>query len=113
MADLHGTARVFVTSIDGNVEHPFQWEQTVDDVRRFAYDRLVQDKNQVSLNNTWIERNTVRLENDVQLATLADPKKQPGKEPDLTLTLAWTQQGGSSRGEHVCNIPASNNRCSI
>jgi hypothetical protein len=94
MADTHGTARVQVTSIDGNLTHPFRWEQVVDDVRRFGYDRLVQDKGQIPLDNTWIEFNGVRQDGSTQLASLGNPKKQPGNEPDLTLNLAWTQQGG-------------------
>ena len=90
----HGTARVLITSIDGNVEHPFRWTQTVDDVRRFGYDRLVTDKNQVPLSSTWIEMDGNRLDNARELSSLVDPKKLPGKEVDLTLNLAWTQQGG-------------------
>lgn len=90
----HGTARVLITSVDGNVTHPFRWEQTVDDVRKFGYEHLVQDKAQIPLNSTWIERANVRLDGATLLSDLVDPKKQHGNEPDLTLTLAWTQQGG-------------------
>lgn len=89
-----GTARVLITSIDGNVSHPFRWEQIVDEVRRFAYERLVKDKAQIALNATWIEHGSRRVDGATQLADLVDPKKQPGNEPDLTLSLSWTQQGG-------------------
>lgn len=95
MAAPHGTLRVLITSIDGNITHPFRADQTVDDVRQFGYDRLVQDKAQIPLNSTWIELSGKRLNGNTELATLVNPKKQPGDEPDLTLTLAWTQQGGS------------------
>lgn len=94
MAETHGTAKVLITSIDGNVTHSFRWDQTVDDVRKFGYDRLVQDKGQTPLSSTWIEYNGTRQDNGTQLASLVNPKKQPGNEPDLTLNLAWTQQGG-------------------
>lgn len=94
MAAPHGTATVLITSIDGNVTHHFKWSDTVDDVRKFGYDHLVQDKTQVPLSATWIEQGGTRLNNSTELSSLVDPKKQPGKEPDLTLNLAWTQQGG-------------------
>jgi hypothetical protein len=89
-----GTARVLITSIDGNMSHPFRWEQTADDVRRFGYDRLVKDKAQIALNATWIEHVGQRIDGGVQLAGLVDPKRHPGSESDLTLNLSWTQQGG-------------------
>jgi hypothetical protein len=96
MAERHGTANVLITSIDGNLSHPFRWDQAVGDVRRFAYDRLVNDKNQISFNNTWMEQGGVRLDDGTALSDLADDKKQPGNVPDLTLNLAWTQQGGAN-----------------
>ncbi len=94
MAETHGTLRALITSIDGNTTHPFRSDQTVDDVRQFGYERLVQDKGQIPLSSTWIEHSGTRLDNGTKLSTLVDPKKQPGNEPDLTLNLAWTQQGG-------------------
>lgn len=94
MPDSQGTARVQITSIDGNVTHPFRWNQVVDDLRQFGYERLVQDKNQIALNSTWIEKDGARLDGGVRLEQLTEPAKQPGNLPDLTLNLAWTQQGG-------------------
>jgi hypothetical protein len=97
VADTHGTAKVLVTSIDGNVTHSFRLEQTVDDVRQFAYQQLVKDKGQIPLSSTWIEHSGQRQDNGTKLSMLIDPKKRREKnedEPDLTLNLAWTQQGG-------------------
>ena len=97
MAEAPGTARVLITSVDGNVTHPFRWDQTVDDVRRFGYDRLVQDKNQIALSSTWIEHAGTRQDGGKRLSDLGDPtRKNPGNVPDLTLNLAWTQQGGAA-----------------
>lgn len=93
MAD-QGNARVQVTSVDGNLTHPFRWSQTVGEVRRFAYERLVQDKAQIPMNSTWVEFSGNRQNDETQLSSLAEPRKQPGNEPDLILNLAWTQQGG-------------------
>jgi hypothetical protein len=95
MAEAHGTARVLITSIDGNVTHPFRWDQVADDVRRFGYDQLVNDKGQISFDNTWIEHDGVRLDGGTKLSAFGDPSKQPGNVPDLTMNLAWTQQGGN------------------
>jgi hypothetical protein len=100
MAEKHGTVNILITSIDGNVTHPFRLDQTVDDVRQFGYQALVQDKGQISLSSTWIERAGTRIDNGTKLSSLVDPKKEEhGREdkPDLTLNLAWTQQGGSGR----------------
>jgi hypothetical protein len=85
---------VLITSIDGNLSHPFRWDQVVDDARRFGYDKLVTDKGQISFESTWLEHSGVRLDGGTKLSTLADPSKQPGNVPDLTVNLAWTQQGG-------------------
>jgi len=50
------------------------------------------------LSSTWIEFGDKRLPNDTVLASLIKPeaerKKEREDDPDLTLTLAWTQQGG-------------------
>ena len=99
MAEARGTIKVLITSIDGNVTHPFRLDQTVDDVRQFGYQALVQDKGQISLSSTWIERAGTRLDNSTKLSSLIDPRKEHEREdqPDLTLNLAWTQQGGSCR----------------
>lgn len=94
MSDAHGTLHVLITSIDGNVSHPFRRDQTIDDVRRFGYERLVQDKGQVQLNATWIEYDGQRVDNGKSLNGLVGSEKQGGKPPDITLNLAWTSQGG-------------------
>src|SRR5512133_3637700 len=54
-ANDHGTVRVQVTSVDGNLSHPFKRSDTLGDVQRYAYDRLVQDKGAVALEATSIE----------------------------------------------------------
>jgi hypothetical protein len=94
MAEPHGTARIQVTSVDGNLTHPFRVDQTVDEVRVYAYDKLVQDKGQTPIESTWMEQGGTRLDGNTVIASLIDLTKQPGKEIDLTLNLAWTQQGG-------------------
>jgi hypothetical protein len=48
----------------------------------------------ISFDNTWIEHGGVRLDAGTKLSALGEPTKQPGNVPDLTLNLAWTQQGG-------------------
>lgn len=90
----HGTIRILITSIDGNTSHPFQRRQSVGDVRKFGYDKLVQDKRQVPLDSTWIEKDNRRLEDATVLDTLVTETRKPGNEPDLVLSLAWTSQGG-------------------
>jgi hypothetical protein len=91
------TIRVLLTSIDGNLTHPFRGEQTVDDVRRFGYDKLVKDKAQIPFENTWIELLETRLDGSTRISSLVKPEKRDkdkGDDPDLTLSLVWTQQGG-------------------
>src|SRR5689334_19045216 len=47
---------VSVNSIDGNIKrHPFDATDTVGDVHGFSYDKLVQQKDQITLDRTWIE----------------------------------------------------------
>ena len=73
MTDVHGTARLLITSIDGNVTHPFRWDQTVDDVKQFGYDRLVKDKSQTPISNTWMEFSGNRVDGSTKLSSLGDP----------------------------------------
>lgn len=90
-----GTLRVLVTSVDGNADHPFRREQTVGDLRRWAYDRLVRDKDQIALEGTWMEHRGHRVDDTRTLDSFElDVEKKRGKEIDLTLALAWTSQGG-------------------
>ncbi len=89
------TIEVLITSIDGNLKHPFRREQTVDDVRRLGYDKLVRDKAQIPFESTWIEFAGKRQDGAIRLSALVPSEGHEKKhETDLTLNLAWTQQGG-------------------
>ncbi len=89
---------VAINSLDGNIpHHPFNTTDTIGEVRRFAYDRLVQQKNQITLDRTWIEFNGKRIDDSIQLSTLANPDDASGSEPDLTVSLAWDTSGGVAR----------------
>jgi len=94
--DEHGTVRVRITSVDGNVDHPFRREQAVGEVHQWAYERLVRDKDQVKFDATWLEYGGQR-QDDSKLLKAFDlsEEHQPGREIDLTVNLAWTSQGGS------------------
>lgn len=95
----HGTLRVLITSVDGNADHPFRREDTVGDVRRWAYDKLVRDKGQIQFDATWLEHGGQRVDDSRALRLFDLPgERQRGREIDLTLNLAWTTQGGSLRG---------------
>jgi hypothetical protein len=86
--------QVLVTSNDGHVKHPFDKRATVVEVREFAYERLVRQKEQTPLAQTWIEFNGSRLDDSLVLSTLAEREQGGGPEADLTLALVWTTGGG-------------------
>jgi hypothetical protein len=86
---------VSVTSFDGNIKHhPFNTGDTVGDVRRFAYDKLVQQKEQIPLDRTWIEFNRERQDDSIVLSSPAERQQGGGSEADLTLSLTWDTGGG-------------------
>ena len=85
---------VLVTSNDGHVKHPFDTKATVSDVRRFAYDHVVKQKEQTPFEQTWIELNGSKLDESTVLSTLGEPSPGGGPEPDLTLALVWNTSGG-------------------
>lgn len=85
---------VLVTSNDGHVKHPFDKTATVGEVREFAYDRLVRQKEQTPLAQTWIEFNGSRHDDSTVLSTLAEREQGGGPEADLTLALVWVTGGG-------------------
>lgn len=86
---------VSVTSFDGNIKHhPFDATDTVGGVRRFAYDKLVQQKEQIPLDRTWIEFNRERQDDSIALSSLAERQQGGGPEADLTLSLTWDTGGG-------------------
>jgi hypothetical protein len=89
-----GTLRVLVTSVDGNVDHPFRPGVTVGEVRAWAYNKLVQDKGAVSLESTWMEHRDSRLEDVTELSDIEREPTKTGKDPDIVLALSWTSQGG-------------------
>lgn len=93
-ANEHGTVRVQVTSIDGNLTHPFKRTDTVADVQQFAYSRLVQDKTAVPLSATTVELGGTPVASSESLGTLASGGKNPGRDIDLSLALTWVSQGG-------------------
>ena len=86
---------VLVTSNDGHVKHPFDNTATVSEVRAFAYDRLVKQKEQTPFAQTWIEFDGTKIEDSAVLSTLAEREQGGGPEADLTLSLVWTTGGGS------------------
>lgn len=86
---------VSITSLDGNIpHHPFNTTDTVGDVREFSYDKLVQQKGQITLDRTWIEFNGERIDDSTVLGTLATPSDSGGSKPDLTVSLTWDTSGG-------------------
>lgn len=90
----HGTVRVQVTSVDGNLSHPFKRDDTLADVQQFAYDRLVQDKSAVPLEATSIEVGGAARDLSTKLGTLAGTEKNPGRDIDLSVALTWVTLGG-------------------
>jgi hypothetical protein len=84
---------VLVTSMDGHLRHPFDRTDTVGIVHRYAYDKLVKQKDAVPFERTWIEHNGQRTDDMVLLETLVNDE-QHGAEPDLTLALSWDTGGG-------------------
>jgi hypothetical protein len=87
--------QVLVTSVDGNLQHPFDKTDAIGEVREFAYKRLIQQKNQLPIDDTWIELNGQRLDNSTLLSSLVEHERG-AHEPDLTLSLAWDTRGGCS-----------------
>lgn len=86
---------VSVNSLDGVIEHhPFDPSDAIGDVHRFAYDRIVRQKDQITFDRTWVELNKQRLEESRALSTLASPGSAGGSAPDLVLSLAWDTSGG-------------------
>lgn len=92
-ADQHKKIFVLVTSLDGNLKHPFGRDDTVGQVRQFAYDHLVRQKDQIPMDRTWLEQSGQRVEDARVLASLVD-QAQERAEPDLTLALVWETGGG-------------------
>jgi hypothetical protein len=90
----NGTVRVQVTSMDGNLTHPFRVSQTVADVQQFAYERLVQDKSAIPLSATSIEAGGAGVAGSTKLGSLASGDEASGKGIDLSLALTWVSQGG-------------------
>ena len=89
-----GTVRIQVTSIDGNLDHPFRRTDTIGDVRKFAYEHLVKDKSGVPFTATTIELGGVSIADSEAVGSLADAAKNRGKEIDLVVSLTWVSQGG-------------------
>jgi hypothetical protein len=89
----HKKLLVLVTSLDGNLKHPLEKSDTVGDVHKFAYDRLVRQKDQIPFNRTWIEFNKQRQDESTILSSLTDHDRG-GPEPDLILSLVWETGGG-------------------
>ena len=86
---------VSVNSIDGNIKHhPFDSTDTIGDVRRFSFDKLVQQKDQITFERTWMEFNGDRVDDSTQLSTLATRSQGGGPEADLILSLVWDTSGG-------------------
>lgn len=104
MVESHGAAtarkdgeakklRVLVTSLDGNLTHPFDASDTIGDVHQFAYAHLLRQKDQIPFERTWLELNGQRQEEATVLASLA-PHAASGPSPDLSLALVWDTAGG-------------------
>lgn len=85
---------VQITSLDGHEKHPFDNMDTVGDVHRFAYDRLVRQKDQYPFGQTWLEYNSQRVDDATVLSTLAERRQGGGPEADLVLALSWNTEGG-------------------
>jgi hypothetical protein len=86
--------QVLVTSNDGHIKHPFDQTSTIGEVRQFAYERLVRQKEQTPFAQTWIEFNGDRLDDAIVLSALAKRDHGGGPEADLTLSLVWSTGGG-------------------
>jgi hypothetical protein len=85
---------VSVTSLDGDLKHPFDADDTVGQVHEFAYGRLVQQKNQFPIERTWIEFDRQKIESSRRLGSLAERSPGGGPDADLTLSLTWDMSGG-------------------
>ena len=86
---------VSINSLDGNVKHhPFNQDDTVGEVHQFAYDKLVQQKDQITFDRTWVELNRERIDDSVVLASLVTVDQGGGAEPDITFSLVWDTGGG-------------------
>lgn len=85
---------VQITSLDGHEKHPFDKTDTVGDVHRFAYERLVRQKDQYPIGQTWLEHNSQRVDGSTILSTLAERQQGGGPEADLVLALSWNTEGG-------------------
>jgi hypothetical protein len=94
MPEPHGELRVLITSVDGNTEHPFKPGDTILVVHEFGYKHLVKDKAATPFTSTWIEFKDRKIDDGTVLMALTTSKERPGNDPDLTVTLAWTTQGG-------------------
>jgi hypothetical protein len=89
-----GTVRVQVTSVDGNLTHPFQRKASIGAVREYSYEKLVQDKTAVPLSATSIELDGNAISDSESVGTLALGREGHGKDVDLSLALTWVSQGG-------------------
>lgn len=96
MAEDRGTIRVLITSVDGNADHPFRPAQSIGEVRRWAYDKLVSDKGATPFDSTWIEFKGSRIDDSVELDSMEHKDGETGKDPDLVVSLSWISQGGSA-----------------
>jgi hypothetical protein len=88
--------KVMITSLDGHLNnpHPFNASDTVGDVHRFGYDRLVRQKEQNPFGQTWMEFSGQKIDDSVRLSALAEPSPGGGNEADLSFSLSWATQGG-------------------
>ena len=88
--------KVLVTSVDGRAQRAFRSDETINEVHKWAYPHVVQDKGAVPFGSTWIEHQGNRVDGTRVLSSFgASPQK--GSDPDLTLGLAWQSQGGAVR----------------
>lgn len=85
---------VQITSLDGHEKHPFDKTDTVSGVHRFAYERLVRQKDQYPIGQTWLEHNSQRVDGSTILSALAERQQGGGPEADLILALSWNTEGG-------------------
>ncbi|MBB4637525.1 hypothetical protein [Longimicrobium terrae] len=95
--DEHGVVRVRVESTEGNLEHPFRVSQTVGELKRFVYDRLVQDKGNVPLSATYIQLGGKSVADSELIGGLATGGKNRGNEVDVVVSLGWPMSGGARR----------------
>lgn len=84
---------VLVTSVDGNLTHPFERDSSVGSVHQFAYDRLVKQSAQIPFDQTWLESSGQRLDDTAILKSLIADEHE-GREPHLTFALSWATAGG-------------------